>query len=207
MCKWQDFAPINTSRVREETEWSITYSYNTTRTDLPRVLLIGDSICNAYSSKVREYLDGRSTVSFWVSSKCVTDPDYFREMDLILSAYSYDVVCFNNGLHSLSSDRAEWEPAYRAAVEFILAKLPAVKLLLTLSTPLKDEKLTAISSSLNEIVVTMAREKGITVIDLFSEMDTLSRDEYWSDTFHFHASAVSIQAKKIANNVLEQLGR
>ena len=49
MIKWQDFAPATTSRGRENIEWSITYSYNATETGKPRVLLIGDSICNGYN--------------------------------------------------------------------------------------------------------------------------------------------------------------
>ena len=111
MVKWQDFAPASTSREREEIEWSITYSYNATQNGRPRVLLIGDSICNGYNGKVRELLHGDVNVSFWASSKCVTDPDYFRELDFMLDAYPYDAVCFNNGLHSISTDRAEWDAA------------------------------------------------------------------------------------------------
>ena len=206
MIKWQDFAPATTSRGRENIEWSITYSYNATETGKPRVLLIGDSICNGYNGKVREKLEGRVNVSFWASSKCVTDPDYFRELDFMLDAYPYDAVCFNNGLHSLSTDRAEWDAAYASAVDFIRAKLPETKLSLTLSTPLKDAKLTAISASLNETVTRLAAEKNLPVIDLFAAMDGLDREEYWSDTYHFHAPAIDIQAKCITEHVLAQLG-
>ncbi len=206
MIKWQDFAPATTSRVRENIEWSITYSYNATETGKPRVLLIGDSICNGYNGKVREKLEGRVNVSFWASSKCVTDPDYFRELDFMLDAYPYDAVCFNNGLHSLSTDRAEWDAAYAAAVDFIRAKLPETKLSLTLSTPLKDAKLTAVSASLNETVLRLAEEKNLPVIDLFAAMDGLDREEYWSDTYHFRAPAIDMQAKVIADHVLAQLG-
>lgn len=206
MIKWQDFAPATTSKVRENIEWSITYSYNATETGKPRVLLIGDSICNGYNGKVREKLEGRVNVSFWASSKCVTDPDYFRELDFMLDAYPYDAVCFNNGLHSLLTDRAEWDAAYASAVDFIRAKLPETKLSLTLSTPLKDAKLTAISASLNETVTRLAAEKNLPVIDLFAAMDGLDREEYWSDTYHFHAPAIDIQAKCITEHVLAQLG-
>ncbi len=206
MIKWQDFAPATTSKVRENIEWSITYSYNATETGKPRVLLIGDSICNGYNGKVREKLEGRVNVSFWASSKCVTDPDYFRELDFMLDAYPYDAVCFNNGLHSLSTDRVEWDAAYASAVDFIRAKLPETKLSLTLSTPLKDAKLTAISASLNETVTRLAAEKNLPVIDLFAAMDGLDREEYWSDTYHFHAPAIDIQAKCITEHVLAQLG-
>ncbi len=206
MIKWQDFVPASTSRVRENIEWSITYSYNAAQPGLPRVLLIGDSICNGYNGKVREMLDGKANVSFWASSKCVTDPDYFRELDFMLDAYPYDAVCFNNGLHSLTTDRTEWDAAYRAAADFIRAKLPDTKLSLTLSTPLKDPNLTAVSASLNETVTVLAEEKGLPVIDLFSAMDGLDREEYWSDTYHFRAPAIEMQAKVISEHVLKQLG-
>lgn len=206
MIKWQDYAPASTSRVREGIEWSITYSYGATDKERPRVLLIGDSICNGYNGKVREMLDGRVNVSFWASSKCVTDPDYFRELDFMLDAYPYDAVCFNNGLHSLSTDRAEWNAAYASAVDFIRAKLPDAKISLTLSTPLKDANLTAISASLNETVVRLAEEKGIPVIDLFAAMDVLDREEFWSDTYHFRGPAIEMQAKVISDHVLGQLG-
>jgi len=206
MMKWQDFAPASTSRVREGIEWSITYSYNATEGGKPRVLLIGDSICNGYNGRVRDLLAGCVNVSFWASSKCVTDPDYFRELDFMLDAYPYDAVCFNNGLHSLTTDRTEWDAAYAAAVAFIRAKLPETKLSLTLSTPLKDPKLTAVSASLNETVLRLAEEQGLPVIDLFAEMDGLDREEYWSDTYHFRAPAIDMQAKCISAHVLAQLG-
>jgi len=202
---WQDFAPRSTSRKREGIEWSITYAYDALDESRPRVLLIGDSICNGYNGAVRDKLAGEVNVSFWASSKCVTDPDYFRELDFMLDARPYDAVCFNNGLHSLTTARAEWDAAYASSVAFIRAKLPEAKLALTLSTPLKDPALTAISASLNETVLRLSREQNLPVIDLFSSMDPLDRERYWSDTFHFRAEAIDIQAGIIADRVREML--
>ncbi len=198
---WKDFTPAATSRVREQIEWSITYAYNATDTALPRVLLIGDSICKAYEGCVRDLLEGKMNVSFWASSKCVTDPDYFRELDFILDARKYDTVTFNNGLHSLFTDKNEWERAYASAVDFISAKLPEATLSLVLSTPLADGKLTEISAALNETVRKIAAAKGLPVIDLFSPMDRLDRDKYWTDPFHFRPEAVKMQAEIIASRV------
>lgn len=47
-------------RGHENTEWSISYAYHLTdgQKELPRVLLIGDSICNAYQSGVCSSLEG-----------------------------------------------------------------------------------------------------------------------------------------------------
>lgn len=203
---WRDFSPASTGRVRENTEWSITYTFNALDTQKPRVLLIGDSICNGYKDNVIGHLNGKVNVTYWASSKCVTDRDYFRELDFILNGYHYDVISFNNGLHSLVTDRAEWDAAYEKAVEFIIAKLPDARLSLTLSTPLTDERLTAISDSLNKTVLKIAGEKNLPVIDLFSAMDPLDRNEYWTDTYHFGEKARDMQGKIIADHVLERLG-
>ena len=78
---WKDYAPAATSRVREMTEWSTTYSYRSTETGLPRVLLIGDSICNAYQGRVNNLIHGKYYHGFWASSKCVSDADYMRYLD------------------------------------------------------------------------------------------------------------------------------
>ena len=204
--RWQDYAPPFSTRQKEWTEWSITYAYNATETDKPRVLLIGDSICNGYQGAVRDKLAGRVNVSFWASSKCVTDPAYFRELDFMLDAYPYDAVTFNNGLHSLTTDREVWEPAYLSAVLFIRDKLPQAKLSLVLSTPLKDAALTAVSAALNDSVKKIGTEQGLPIIDLFTAMDGLDRDAFWSDTYHFRAPAIEIQAEILAEHIQRQLG-
>lgn len=206
MVNYKDYQPENTSRVREDIEWSQTYNFHSTDTKNPRVLLIGDSICNGYHNNVRTLLEDTCNLSFWASSKCVTDPDYFRELDFILDGYKFDIISFNNGLHSLTTDLAEWENAYRAAVSFICDKLPNTKLYLTLSTPLMDAKLTAISAKLNEIVKSIANEKNLPIIDLFTPMDKRDRNTDWLDTYHFLPHAIEEQAEIIANTVKTELG-
>ena len=202
---WKDYAPKTTSRLRERTEWSITYTFHSTDLTTPRVLLIGDSICQAYKDYVIAQLEGKVNVSYWASSKCVTDPDYFRELELILDGYHYDIISFNNGLHSLVSDRTEWDAAYASAISFIRAKLPEAKLCLTLSTPLKDAAMTAICASLNETVIRLAKEQDLDVIDLFSAMAVLDRDTYWADTYHFSPEAIIMQAEILSRYVLDHL--
>lgn len=195
---YTDYMPANTSRVREDIEWSIHYAYDMKNEELPRVLLIGDSICNGYQTFVREKLAGKMNVSFWANSKCVTDPDYFRELEYILDYTKYNVISFNNGLHSLTTDRREWEAAYRAAIDFIEVKCPGVKMYITLCTPLKDPALTAVSKELNGYAVSLKK----TVIDLFTPMDALDRDEFWTDTYHFNDRAKDMQAEIITAAII-----
>ncbi|MDO5552780.1 MAG: SGNH/GDSL hydrolase family protein [Planctomycetia bacterium] len=198
---YKDFQPQTAGKIREDIEWSITYSYGTLDNSLPRLLLIGDSICNAYQNTVRDMLSGQINVSFWASSECLTHPEYFRTLDLILDANHYDYISFNNGLHSLGTDQEEWSIAYDAAVRFIKAKCPDSKLFITNATPLKDPGLTEKSRQLNAIAQEVAAKYELPVIDLFGLMDPLDREEFWSDPFHYKQPGVQLQATRIVEAI------
>ena len=78
---------------------------------------------------------------------------------------------------------------------------PKAKLFLTTSTPLKDPNLTAKAKELNVIVWKTAEAEKLPVIDLFSLMDPLDRNEYWSDTYHYRAPGIEMEAEKIVEEV------
>lgn len=145
---YRDYQLKESHRILENIEWSEHRSYNTKDTKSPRILLIGDSICSGYQNRVRDNLQDRANITYWISSKCVTDPSYLRELDMVLDYQPYTMITFNNGLHSLWGDRKEWKDAYDGVIRFIMAKCPNVKLTIVSSTPLKDPKRTAISREL-----------------------------------------------------------
>jgi len=205
MVNYRDYMPKSTSRVHENIEWSTTYTYNSNDTAHPRVLLIGDSICNGYQAKVREKLADTANVTFWASSKCVTDPQYFRELDFLLDSYRYDIISFNNGLHSLTTDRAEWKAAYASAVAFIRAKCPEAKLVLTLCTPLSDPKRNAVVDELNAYIRLLAEEKNLPVLDLNTPLAPLASEEHMRDVFHWKAPAIEMQADLICAHAADRL--
>ena len=191
---------------REATEWIVSYAYNANDAKLPRVLLIGDSICNGYSADVCRELAGTAYVTFYATSKCVCDKSYLRELAFFLDEYDYAVIHFNNGLHSLSSDRAAWEKNLRAAVRLIKEKGRSAKVVWASSTPLKDPALTAKAKELNAIAARVMAEEGVPTDDLFALMDPLDREASWSDTFHFKPEAKKRQAQAIGACVRQALG-
>lgn len=207
MVDWKDYGTGDLAHVREKTEWTVRYDFDYTDTEHPRVLLIGDSICHAYNGVVREKLKDRVNVSFWASSRCVSDPMYLRELAFVLDFNHYDMISFNNGLHSLKSDRAHWIKAFGNTLDFIRDHSPETLLSVTLSTPLTDPALTKISAELNEAAKEAAEKRGLPMIDLFTPMDALDRSEFWTDVYHFKPAAVEIQAKIIAEHVADRLGR
>jgi hypothetical protein len=200
MSAYRDFQPNSTSRVRESIEWSIRYSFRTEAKDLPRVLLIGDSICNAYHGAVAARLGDDAVITYWASSKCVTDPEYFRELDFILDSADFTAITFNNGMHSLTTDLAEWEEAYRAAVKFIRAKKPAAQLLIVFTTPHGTDSSNDRVNELNAIAADIAEKETLPVIDLYSKMMDLGR-EHLNDVCHWKGEGVNLQAQIIAEEL------
>ena len=117
-------------RGHENIEWSISYAYGLTDAtrDLPRVLLIGDSICNGYQEGVRERLKGKMNVTYWISSYCATSPAYLPLLSIYLDEAKYDVIHFNNGLHSLETPTDAWAKGFKAALELVRKKQPDAKI-------------------------------------------------------------------------------
>ena len=196
-------------RGHENIEWSISYAYGLTDAtrDLPRVLLIGDSICNGYQGGVRERLKGKMNVTYWVSSYCVTSPAYLPLLAVYLDEAKYDVVHFNNGLHSLSHTTLEaYAKGYRAALELIRRKQPQAKIVWCSSTPLANDVKTAKCRELNAAAAKVVAELGgIATDDLFALCNPLDRKENWRDGCHFKPAAIAKQADQVAASVLSAL--
>lgn len=83
----------------ESTECSNTFIFGTDKTDLPKVLLIGDSHVERYYPVVTENLKGKAYCSKFTTSRSLGDPNLIEQLDLILKKIDFDVICFNNGLH------------------------------------------------------------------------------------------------------------
>ena len=193
--------------ARENIEWSISYAYHLTDSgkDLPRVLLVGDSICNFYKDNVISYLDGRMNVTYWVSSFCATSPLHELAFKTHLAQSRYDVVHFNNGLHSLDADVTGWTNGIVGAWASIRARQPQAALVWCTTTPTTNAAKTACVEKLNAAALAAAgNSPGVgpmRVDDLFSLMDPLSRSSYWVDEVHPSTAGRAIEAERVAASV------
>jgi len=191
-------------RGHENTEWSIAYAFHLIddKKDLPRVLLVGDSICSGYQEGVRDMAEGKFNVSYWISSYCLTSPEYLRLLAFHLDAAKYDVVHFNNGLHSLKTDTASWAKALKEALALIRAKQPQAKIVWVTSTPLKDAKRTAKAKELNAAAVPVVESFGdMATNDLFALLDPLDRETNWSDVYHHKPTLRKMEAARVFASV------
>ena len=205
-------AAPETSMTYENIDWSIGYGFHLTdaRKNLPRVLLVGDSICNGYWGGVARRLDGKVNVSYWVSSYCCTTPAYSKLLDFYLSVTKYDVIHLNNGLHSFPADPVVWKASLKRTLQQIRAKQPQAKIVWCTSTPLKDPAKTAFVKKLNAAAAEVIKDPALGVVatdDLFSLLDPLDRNANWSDVYHHKPAVREKEAEQVAASVLKTLKR
>jgi len=197
-------------RGHENVEWSISYAFGLTdprERELPRVLLVGDSICNYCREDIRESLEGRMNVSWWFSSYCVTSPEYLRILAFKLDEAKCSVVHFNNGLHSLWTPTEDYVAAYEQAVLLIRKKQPEARIVCMNLTPVQDVEKNRKVQELNAAIARMMREKfpEIPVNDLNAVMKSVPPENAFADQCHPKPEMAKRLAGAISETVLNSI--
>jgi lysophospholipase L1-like esterase len=198
---------------KESIEWCDIWISHANETNLPRVLLIGDSITRAYYPEVEKHLEGKAYVGRLASSAFISDPALLKQIEMVLSQYRFDVIHFNSGMHGWQHSEKEYAEAFPKLLSTIQKYAPKAKLIWANTTPLKvsptlppdnqtqatDERIVA----RNAIALKLMQTKGIPVDDLFTPM--LGHPEFHSDNVHFNDQGIAIQAAQVAASVEKQL--
>ena len=196
---------------RENIEWTQIWIPDLHKTDLPRVLLIGDSICNAYYDEVAKELQGKAYAAKLATSSSLGDPALLDQVKLIFGNYDFAVIHFNNGLHGFDYTEEEYQNAIPKFLEIVKEFAPDAKLIWATSTPMRETaNLQEINPKTervvarNTIVVDVAEKEGIPVDDLYGLVK--DHPEYWSnDGVHFKPEGQAVQAKQVVKHVLDAL--
>lgn len=191
---------------REEIEWSQFYWFDSSRSDLKRVLLIGDSIVAGSREYAAKKLGGKATVAGFSTSKIVGDPAIHRELMLAFSDYPIDFVYFNNGLHGLDCDDAFYRRGLEEFVDFLRLTGHA-RLCWRNSTPITVNGDPAKFDPRNEIVIRRNRiaaevmaARDIPVDDMYSFL--AGRTELCSgDGFHYTPEGSRLIGERTAETV------
>lgn len=194
--------------VRENTEWLDVWVPNANAKDLPRMLLIGDSITRGYFKEVEEKLKGKAYVARLATSKSVGDPGLLAEVALVLGQTHFDVVHFNNGMHGWGYSEDEYRRSFPLFLETIKKGAKGAKLIWASTTPVRESGNLAEFNAKTERVrernriaaEVVAREK-ILVNDLFSLV--AGQPEFHSnDGVHFNGKGITAQAEQVARSIL-----
>lgn len=199
--------------ANESIEWCDIWISHANETNLPRVLLIGDSITRAYYPAVEKRLAGKASVGRLSSSGFISDPALLEQIKMVLTQYKFKVIHFNNGMHGWQHSEKEYEQSFPQYLKVIEKYAPNAKLIWANTTPLKVSPLPSADSVMqatdgriakrNEIAAKFMRSNGIPIEDLNSPMQ--GHPEYHVDNIHFNDEGISIQADIIAVDIQKSL--
>jgi lysophospholipase L1-like esterase len=196
---------------REAIEWCNIWIPDANGTNLPRVLLIGDSITQGYYPAVAERLKGKASIARLTTSKSIGDPALPAEVALVLGQCRFDVVHFNNGLHGWGYSEAEYRKCFPELVAAMRKHAPKAKLIWATTTPMrKTGDLTIIAEGTqrvkarNKIAEEFVDRERIVVDDLYGLVK--DHPEYWSaDGVHFNSKGIDVEAEQVSQRIAENL--
>jgi hypothetical protein len=197
---------------RESIEWCDIWISHADETNLPRVLLIGDSISRDYYPEVEKRLAGQAYVARLSTSRFIGDPVLLKELALVLDQMKFEVIHFNNGMHGWQHSEKEYGKAFPKFLATIRAHAPDAKLIWASTTSLKEPKPLPNDQSQasderiaarNAIALNYIKARGIEVDDLNSLV--LGHPEYHRDNVHFNEQGINIEAEQVARLIALKL--
>jgi lysophospholipase L1-like esterase len=175
--------------------------------DLPRVLLIGDSVSRGYTLAVRKALAGKANVHR-APENCGGTANGLKKLDIWLDGGRWDVIHFNFGIH----DRHLSPEVYRQRLEEILGRLQATKakIIWASTTPIPPDTkegpaVTAAIVEKNRIAEEIMREHGIPIDDLYGFITPRISDAQNPHDVHFNAQGYNLLGEQVASSILKQL--
>ncbi len=208
-------------------------AFNGAAEQLPKVLIIGDSIAGGYLPHLKELLKDKAVVTLPVKENgetfnCEGTTKGVREIESWMGDTKWDVIHFNFGLHdikhidpetgknskNLNHPQQANPEQYRKNLEEIVGKLKAsgARLIFATTTPYPDTlgkqmRSPGMPKVYNEIALEIMRDNEVEVNDLYSfvlpRMEELQRP----NNVHFTepgSEALAEQVAKVIGKHLEQ---
>ena len=195
----------------ENTDWSNIWIPHANQDQKPRVLLVGDSISGGFAARVEDQMADEVYLGWYTTSKLIADPDFFSELEIILTRYDFAVIHANNGLHGWDYSEAEYEKSLREFVSFVQKHEPTAKIIWGSSTPLREkqqpEELSYRNLRVvrrNEIAEKIMGRSDIPINDLY-ELVIDHPEYYQTDGFHFNSEGKSSLADQVTKEIREIL--
>jgi lysophospholipase L1-like esterase len=170
--------------------------------NLPRVLLMGDSISMGYTLPVRARLQGRANIHH-PAENCGDTGRGLRRLEAWLGAGRWDVIYFNFGLHDLKYLDAQGKyvppeqgtqvtplPQYEANLRELVARLQrtGARLIYATTTPVPGGTLGRVEHderAYNEVARRVMQETGVPVDDLHALVSARQAEIQLPNNVHF----------------------
>ncbi len=195
--------------MKEQFEWIHSWCDETIRNDLPRVLLVGDSITHNYQEKVRQLLKGVCYVDYISTSYAIDTKMYNQLVYTFMTDSRYALIHFNHGLHGIHLSKK----SYKSRMNKLLSKMDKdVKLILATSTVVYKEGNKRLDGAWmkrvrerNATVQEIAEEKGCSVDDLYTVSVSIPKEYRYVDGTHYLQGGYAMLAEAVAECIRKEL--
>ncbi len=189
---------------KEIHEWIHSWCDETLSEDLPRVLLVGDSITHHYQEQVRELLIGKAYIDYISTSYSIDNPLYNSIIKNFFFNSKYDILHFNHGLHGWHMS----PKTYKSKIKKLLEKLNCKNTIIANSTVvyLKGNKeinqgAQKVIEKRNLAIEELAKENGYTFNDLHSISRTIPTELRTEEGIHYTEKGSTYLAKQVVEKI------
>lgn len=174
--------------------------------NLPRILIIGDSVSRGYTQAVRKYLAGKANVHR-APANCGPTLTGLKKIDGWLGDGKWDVIHFNFGIHDRNTPLTD----YAARLEQLVERMKNVskKVVWASTTPIPDvpsKKFRAASIiERNAVAAEVAKKHNIVTDDLFEAVTPRLGEFQKPDDVHFNGKGYDFLGRQVAESIEEAL--
>jgi hypothetical protein len=196
--------------ISEEIEWTWEVRPPHPDSQLPNVLLLGDSISRNYFPQVTKDLTGVANVYLMASSASVGDPRLPHQIVefAAMEKEQFRVVHFNNGMHGWGYSEAQYKAAFS---QFLLSVRSLVKkdgdLIWASTTPVRQDAIDGATNARveerNAIALELVKAAGVQLDDQHSLME--DHRNLYQDSVHFNPDGARIQGDQAASLIRSAL--
>ncbi len=187
---------------KEWTEWIHSKCIETTNDNMPKVLLVGDSITDGYYNFVSKKLWDICRVDYVATSYAVDSKTYNAVVSNIIKDSNYAVIHFNHGLHGKHMSKS----TYLSRIKKLLLPIDKnTELILATTTNVLKDGVNKIEPSWNkkvlernELIRSFANEIGAKVDDLYPLSVNMDYSHRTSDGFHYDEFGYDLLAEQVS---------
>ncbi|MDF1858944.1 MAG: SGNH/GDSL hydrolase family protein [Verrucomicrobiales bacterium] len=173
--------------------------------NLPRVLLIGDSISRGYTRAVRREMKGEANVHR-APANCGPTATGLKKLDIWLGNGKWSVIHFNFGIHDRKTPPEEYQERLREIVTRLKATGAVVIWASTTPVPTdwkEGPEMAAAIAEKNQIAAKVMKENGVEINDLFTFITPHLEETQNAGDVHFGSKGYDLLGGQVAGAIRE----
>lgn len=174
--------------------------------NLPRVLLIGDSVSRGYTQSVRKALAGKANVHR-APANCGPTSLGLKKIEVWLGNGNWDIIHFNFGIHDRNTPVEDYSQRLKQLANRL--KETDAKLIWASTTPIPDDpsKMQTAHSIVerNQAAAQIMEERNIAINNLFTAVTPHLEQMQNPNDVHFNAQGYEFLGQQVADAILQSM--